>query len=288
MKKTFDILEKQIIARSGSIADCEDAIFTSDQLACVIDGASSKSSRLWDGLTGGQIAATLLMKALSLLPSKLNCAEAIHFLTEYFADFYKRKNVHEQLRNHPQERCSAAIALFNAFYQEIWIVGDCQFIIDGRLIQNPMKIDQVLSEARALYLNIELLKGKTVNELLENDTGRKFIDPLLKSQWVFQNTTSRSIFAYGVIDGFNIPDKLIKVIKVADDYDYIVLASDGYPFLKPTLQESESMMEKLLSVDPLGINQYNSLSRKKPTESSFDDRSFLKIQNRKVRNFPNS
>ena len=223
-----------------------------------------------------------------MLPSRLNSAEAIHFLTKYFADFYKRKNVYEQLRDHPQERCSAAIALFNAFHQEIWIVGDCQVIIDGRLIQNPMKTDQVLSEARALYLNTELLIGKTVNELLENDTGRKFIDPLLMSQWVFQNASSHSIYAYGVIDGFDIPDEMIKVIKIADDYDYIVLASDGYPFLKPTLQASESMLERLLLVDPLGISQYHSLSRKKPAESSFDDRSFLKIQNKIVRNFLDS
>ena len=86
-------------------------------------------------------------------------------------------------------------------------------------------------------------EGKTEKELLKDDVGRKFILPVLEKQHIFANKTGR--FSYGVFNGTPVPDEHIVIHKVKQG-DEIVLASDGYPYLKPTFAESERLLKEEL------------------------------------------
>ena len=61
---------------------------------------------------------------------------------------------------------------------------------------------------------------------------------------------------YAVIDGFPIPQQLVPVITLDFQPWEIVLASDGYPFLAPTLVETEALLEEQRKNDPLNIGKF--------------------------------
>ena len=157
------------------------------------------------------------------------------------------------------------------------MVGDCQCMVDKTVYSNLKPIDSVLSEIRSIFIQTELKLGKQVKELQANDSGRKFILPLLKRQPVFQNSITKTEFTYGVIDGFKVPKSEIKVITLSHPKK-IILATDSYPRLFDTLAQSENYLTKMLINDPLCFHTFKSTKGLKPGNSSFDDRAFLSIE----------
>ena len=137
-------------------------------------------------------------------------------------------------------------------------------------------MDEVIANARALYLEGEIAQGKTIEELMKNDSGREFILPLLVRQQYFQNARMDSLYNYSIIDGFELNTKDIKVVKVKNKS--IILASDGYPKLFNTLSDSEKYLEYILKNDPLCIKLHKSTKGLKENLNSFDDRAYIKIE----------
>ncbi len=97
-----------------------------------------------------------------------------------------------------------------------------------------------------MFLEAEIAKGKTLEELLQNDTGRAFILPLLERQMLFQNNPAARQYWFSIIDGFEVSDEGIYVQSLPIDIQTIVLASDGYPYLKETLEASEQCLQEVL------------------------------------------
>ena len=71
---------------------------------------------------------------------------------------------------------------------------------------------------------------------------------------------------------------LIKVIHLSEGKHEIILASDGYPLLRPTLQQSEQDLDRLLKEDPQCCRLYESTKGLKPGNKSFDDRTYVRFQ----------
>jgi glycerophosphoryl diester phosphodiesterase len=117
-----------------------------------------------------------------------------------------------------------------------------------------------------------LKDGGDPNSLFDNDIGREAILPFLKKQTDFAN--DESYFGYPVLNGDKITEKYILKYKVSEG-DHVVIASDGYPKLFPTLEESESYLEKVLKNDPLSINENIQTKMTVKGNFSFDDRSYL-------------
>ena len=82
---------------------------------------------------------------------------------------------------------------------------------------------------------------------------------------------------YPVIDGFEIPTSKVKGVKVNDDCGEIILASDGYPFLKPTLEDSEMALSRQLADDPLCIGTFKATKGLMDGNVSFDDRCYVRF-----------
>ena len=57
----------------------------------------------------------------------------------------------------------------------------------------------------------------------------------------------------------------------------IVLASDGYPRLFPTLAESEQWLDDQRRRDPLNIGDFQATKAFHPDFNSFDDRSYIRF-----------
>ena len=113
--------------------------------------------------------------------------------------------------------------------------------------------------------DINLFIGKIRVMLSNEDLGREFYEKILTNK------------TYTVIDGTPIYMNGIKTIDVSHARE-IVLATDGYPFLKPTLAESEAALRELLRQDPMLVTLYQATKGFMQGNCSFDDRAYLRVK----------
>jgi hypothetical protein len=84
---------------------------------------------------------------------------------------------------------------------------------------------------------------------------------------------------YAVIDGFPIYRPGIRLISLNPEVvpAEVVLASDGYPYLQPTLKASEESLTSLLQSDPYLIDRFKATKGKMKGNTSFDDRAYIRF-----------
>ena len=204
-------------------------------------------------------------------------------ITHYICDkVYKPLGVAERLLQHPEERLTASAVIYSRARQEVWMVGDCQAIIAGKLYENGKPYEQEIARKR-----VELIE-----QGLSPAEARKQIEPLLiEAMLSGQNQT------YTVIDGFPIYREGVKVValktkpvsssietyfqeqtKPVSSPNEVVLASDGYPFLKPTLAASEAALVHLIAHDPQCIHDFIATKGLVAGNKSFDDRTYIRFR----------
>ena len=125
---------------------------------------------------------------------------------------------------------------------------------------------------RAAEVRRLLAEGTTPNDLLRNDIARSVIIPRMLETMRQQNVT------YSVVDGFHIPRQHVRILTLDVQPWEIVLATDGYPFLCPTLQESERRLDQQRSEDPLNIGAFQATKAFHPDNESFDDRTYIRFR----------
>ena len=263
----MEIIEQYICGKKLISVKNEDALLITYDFIAVVDGVSAKNGRLFDGLTGGKMAACKVCEAVVLFDKNISAKEAVEKITRKISEFYED--------DEPKGAAAACAIIFSKARNEIWSVGDCQCLINGELFTHEKEIDRINSDVRSLVLQMAKQEGKTEKELLENDIGREFIMPILEQQHIFANKTGR--FSYGVLNGTTVPEEHIIIHKV-NAGDEIVLASDGYPYLKDTLAESERLLKEELENNPLCDGVYRSTKGKAEDNISFDDRTYIRFR----------
>ena len=281
------IIEQFTKGKENDPKTCEDGLFTGCFIAAVIDGVTPKSNYLWQGKTSGRYAKDLLLDFLE----ELSKSELKSLTPEgFFSHLDRQLNIASSI---PPEKAAvkgsdspsllqitdyprASIILYNDICHEIWSYGDCQCAINGRVYTHEKEIDRLNAGLRAFYLEYELQRGKTMEELANTspDPGRTAIQENLKLQMDFENKDIP--FGYPVLNGQGIEPSMIKVYPVKPG-DEILLASDGYPVLRGTLAESEKELQRILEEDPLCFRTYRSTKGKKSCNVSFDDRTYCRI-----------
>lgn len=277
------IIEEFIEGKNKVQSKCEDIIFKGKRFISVIDGATSKCGRSFNGKTGGRMAAEIICNALSNIEkNNLNLTkpyDICQFITSQFIPFYKNNNI--DFINDPTKRIVASVVIYDNLNNNIIQVGDCLAICKNnseyKYLEKNKFMDEVTSNTRALYL-ASLIETKkcTIEELLENDEGRDYIEPLLRDQLAFQN--KKVEFGYECFDGTEIPEEMIAIHSVESN-SQIILSSDGYPKLFTTLQESEEYLFSVLKDDPLLYKKYKSTKGFMKGQNSFDDRAFISFFN---------
>ncbi|HBC99194.1 MAG TPA: hypothetical protein DC053_07260 [Lachnoclostridium sp.] len=67
------------------------------------------------------------------------------------------------------------------------------------------------------------------------------------------------------------------IIRDVEEGDTVILASDGYPRLEPSLYESELYLKELKEHDPLCIENYKAGSGFTNGKTAIDDRTYIKF-----------
>lgn len=277
MKKKYSVEERFVCSKTGAEKDCEDLVYISDKYVAVIDGATSHSARSWFGETGGRYGSKVVSQVFEKLPSDATASLAVQIMTAKLHELYSQFDMLDIVRVDPFQRISVSFAAINLNLGEIWSVGDCQYAIDGKKFQRKKAIDAILSNARAAYLASEMLRGQEISTLEQNDTGRHFIESMLQRQSLFQNNSLADEYYYPTVDGFPIPENGIDILFLSENVETIVLATDGYPILGDSLQETERLLMQILQEDPLMFKKYKSTKGKMHGYISFDDRAYVKV-----------
>lgn len=274
------VIESKIEGKK-SPESCEDGLVVTADFIAVIDGSTSKTPHhLSPDMKNGRYAMVLISEYIQHeLKPESTVEDFCEGVTSYiYNKVYRQQGIEEQMQAHPEERITASAILYSKAKNEVWMVGDCQAIIDGKLYENNKPFEEIVARRR-----VELIRqGFTPQE------ARKTIEPLLiQAMLEGQNKT------YTVIDGFPIYQKGVKVVSlnapqknvetdVADSLPLptkeIVLASDGYPFLKPTLTESEEALAHLLAYDPQCTHEFIATKGIVVGNKSFDDRTYIRFQ----------
>lgn len=286
------MIESSIIGKKSQEA-CEDGMVVTDDFIAVIDGSTSKTPKhLNPDMKNGRYAVMLISEYIrEELKADASVDDFCQGVTAYiYNKVYEKLGVEERLKEHPEERLTASAILYSRTRNEVWMVGDCQAIIDGKLYENGKPYEQEIARKR-----VELIE-----QGLSPAEARKQIEPLLiKAMLSGQNQT------YTVIDGFPIYREGVKVVSVSASSSVqdsvpasdsvpcsgsvsasgtisvssseIVLASDGYPFLKPTLAASEAALAEQIANDPQNIHSFIATKGIVEGNKSFDDRTYIRF-----------
>lgn len=262
--------ESFVQGKDGTSLPCGDAVIESDHFAAVIDGATPKGTMLWDGQPGDAFIARILSQTVLALSPDISAAEAIDQLNRRVSEEYEAHGMRLESMQ-PEERLQASVLIYSKQRKEVWCFGDCQLRINQKNYRHQKKVDDMLSDLRAFCVEAERLQGNDV-DLSEHDVGRDYILPFLKMQSLFAN--SDMSFGYQVIDGGEIIPGNVTIYSVQTG-DHVVLASDGYPKLFDTLEETESYLHSVLERDPNCLYLIRGTKSIKKGYASYDDRCFL-------------
>jgi hypothetical protein len=269
-----EIMERFLAAKTGRPEECEDGIVVARGFAGVIDGGTDKTGRRYEGMTGGRYAMVACSEALSSLDPKADHVTAAEHLTTTLAERLPGGLT-------PRERPEAVATVYSRVRREVWQIGDVGFWYSGipeERASTRKIIDRYAADIRAAVMRVELEAGNDIGTLSRDDPGRQAIASVLRSQASFRNNLAAREFAYAAVDGSSIPASLITVHKLAENVTQLVIASDGYPRILPTLESSEEMLARLLIADPLCIDELRGTKGVGPGNKSFDDRAYLRLE----------
>ena len=255
-----------ILGKSGDQKTCEDVIVCGKYFCAVIDGATSKSGFLYNGQTGGRLAAELIAQTIQSFDEVETSKSALEKLDLAIA------NACQSIEEKSNNSIQASVIIYSKYRKEIWNYGDCNLMINENRFEHNKIVDNVLSHMRAFVISAYLKQGGNIEDINNNDIGREAILPYLKMQNVFAN--SDGYFGYPVINGMGINEKYIQVYRVVDG-DHIVLASDGYPKLFSSLHESEEYLQNVLQTDPFAYLENIQTKMRSKNDLSYDDRAYL-------------
>lgn len=257
---------------------CEDGIAESRDFFAVIDGSTSKGTLRMDGKSSGRMAMEVLRASIPCLPKDADAATAAACLTSAIRHYYEMHGLYEEAARHAENRMTASAVVYSVHRHEVWMIGDCLCRFNGMTYTNPKPTDSILAGIRADVLRYLLRKGHSIADLCARDVGREWIWPHLKDQCAFQNADDAGPFGYAVLDGFPVDLSQIRVLPLPSDTQELILASDGYPVLADTLEETERLLACSLAEDPLRIGEHPSTKGVAAGNESFDDRTYLRIK----------
>ena len=144
------IIESSIIGKKSQEA-CEDGMVVTDDFIAVIDGSTSKTPKhLNPDMKNGRYAMMLISEYIrEELKADASVDDFYQGVTAYiYNKVYEKLGVEERLKEHPEERLTASAILYSRTRNEVWMVGDCQAIIDGKLYENGKPYEQEIARKR--------------------------------------------------------------------------------------------------------------------------------------------
>lgn len=228
----------------------EDLMGYNENTIVLSDGATDKSGQDFEGRTGGELAAEVVVKVS--LGSEKTGEALVTDITTALNSLYEKIN--PNALNDSAYRFAATLVVAKLVNDQLIItqVGDSSFRINGKETYTNNKIvDALTATTRKHYIE---LTGDVAGS-------RDYIMPLLKVQHIYQNNAD-SPLGYGVIDGSPVPPKFIQTFTFnKDDVTTLELVSDGYYGVFPeatTVDAYEALHKHIEETDPNKCGEFAS------------------------------
>lgn len=220
----------------------EDLVGYNETTLVLSDGATDKSGQDFEGRTGGELAAEVVVN--TCLSSELTGEALITEVSSALRSLYEDINPHALTDSAYRFAATVVVAKLSGDQLIVTQVGDSSFRINGTDVYTNNKIvDALTANARKHYIE---LTGDVAGS-------RDFIMPLLKVQHMYQNNPD-SPLGYGVIDGPPVPSKFIQTFTFnKNEVSTLELVSDGYYGAFPeqdTIEAYEALYERIQQTDP--------------------------------------
>lgn len=266
------VIEQFVQGKAGDSALCEDLIAVTPDFIVLLDGATTRTGGMVAGMTPGRFAAETVAQGIKDMPADITAQEAVIRLTHYL----RARAAAEMGGDVPDgfSRPAAALLLYSRARREIWRVADSTFLIDGAAHYKTFPQEAAWSAMRQTVIHAKLARGMTEQQIADNDTTWDTLTPIITECRIFANSTG--VYGYGVFNGDDIPEQHIEVYPVKDASE-IVFASDGYPEVFTTLDETEKQLAAVLAQDPLMYKIHPQVKGVKKGHLSYDDRSYIRF-----------
>lgn len=262
------------MSKQGVGGKCGDAIYYNNHFAAVIDGATPKSSLLWENEPSDVFIANFLKRAFADLPREISMQDAFQFISISFAEHCKGIN-RELSTMRQDERPQASVVIYSDYHKEIWSLGDCRYLVNGKEHRDVKDIDILLSRLRAFVHEVNEVSAESGATIPWPKGERVAIQPFLEQQpWL---ANKRADFGYGVLNGSPEALNFVEVTPV-ESPGTIVLATDGYPRLFPTLEQTEAFLRECLDKDPGCYHELCGTKGIVGDNVSYDDRAYLSLR----------
>lgn len=248
---------------------CEDMIVVTDDFAAVIDGASDATGARFDGRSGGFLAAEAIAVAISALPADVDARGFADILSSAVAEAVGEISAGVRWP-------VAVVACASARRREVWRIGDCNVVIGGVDHPSTFRVDDAVSSFRAALNAALLQQGTPLEQILNDDPGAQAARRLTDNQQHLANTLGP--WGYGCVNGCPVPDDHVEVMALPEAPTEVILTSDGYPRVLPTLLETERALADLVASDPAAVGELWTIGKSsRPGSNAPDDRAYLRL-----------
>ena len=280
-KASLELVEWFTKGKKPGGAGNEDGVVLTEHCIAVVDGATAKGPLLFDGKLSGEFAKDVVAKALAQATSATTPQDLVRQATHALYEEVLR--VTEQTPDSIESalRPSASIIAYLPAQGMLVIVGDCHASVDGQLFRYSLEFDDVAAEVRSRHFAWLTSPGEdypTVDEQAQAAAGY-MVAPLLRLGAAMRNKAGAP-YSFSVVDGTPIPFSLVHLVPVPAGTQELLLSSDGYPALFSTWRATESHLQGLLERDPLCIRELKGVKGRLAGNSSFDDRTYIKMKAR--------
>lgn len=267
----MNIVEQHVVGKH-SLEDCEDGIVATDDYVAVIDGSTSKTPHHFNAtMKNGRYCMLAVCQFVRTAPPNATLQQFCRLLTAAVRALYPPHVQAEALP--PHERLCASAVVYSRHCHEVWMIGDCQCMVDSQTYPNEKPYEEALARQRAAAFDdaLKLHPDMVCRGRLLHDYARDTIVASLIASMAGQNRT------YAVVDGTPIFMPGVKTISISRTCRQIVLASDGYPVLCPTLTASEDALHDLLDKDSYCVRTFKATKGLMAGNASFDDRAYIRF-----------
>lgn len=289
------ITEFFLQGKDGNYNGGEDRLIISKNCYGVIDGATDVKRINWgtkeefqsSGAVLADICKEVLESEQTFYPD-----EVILSINEKINRVAQKAEIDLTI---PKNKPAASFAVYVPRCKAVYHVGDCQF---GFVIKNndgnkefqtnatKKAIDDLNESLRATIAHwykrwdMDPFKGN-------KDLAREFIMPLFRDQGELQNTFAndedelwhglvKDLIVFNVVDGDFVYLEKTDIPKGTTE---VILASDGFKEIKPTLYETKYHHEELLFSDPNCIyDELKGTKRTLPGNVNYDDMAYIRIR----------
>lgn len=154
----------------------EDSMYIGKNFVAVIDGVAHKSEIKINGkITNISEIITEAIKKIDRLNAPvyaktLEFEEFVKYINLYIKKYLSQNGFTELVG-----KLEATGVIYSRYYNQIWLVGDCKAIYDGKAVENPLEVDRLYIDIRRKIIEALLHNGYTEEQLMNKDISKEII-----------------------------------------------------------------------------------------------------------------